>query len=62
MKYYTVNNSTLSISAWAKRAGVSRQAMASRVRKASTDEEISKALTAPPEQGCRTDIKQTAKA
>lgn len=58
MKSYTVNDSTRSISGWAKLAGVSRQAMASRVRKAVTAEELRTALTSPAGQGLRTDLKK----
>ena len=57
MKKYTVDNKTRSMSGWARLAGVSRQAMASRVRKASNEKEIQAALTAPAGQGTRTDIK-----
>ena len=56
MKKYTVKDKTKSMSGWAKEAGISRQAMASRIRKATTPEQLEAQLTQPAGQGARSDL------
>ena len=59
MKLYTVNGETKSISGWAKLVGISRQAMANRVRVAdrASPETLEAELIRPRDQGRRTDLK-----
>ncbi len=56
MKYYTVKDDTRSITGWAERVGISRQAMTRRIAKTSTDAELICALTERRYQGRRTDV------
>ena len=56
MKKYTVQGETKSMSGWAKEAGISRQAMASRIRKTTTPKELEAQLTLPAGQGARSDL------
>jgi len=56
MKTYTVGGSTLSIADWARRAGISRQAMTRRVNNAKTPEELASRLTQKVQQGQRNDL------
>jgi hypothetical protein len=51
LKLYTVGNKKLSLTQWAALAGVSRQAMAARVSKATSPEELTIALTFEDFQG-----------
>lgn len=55
MKIYMVNGTRLTASGWAERMGISRQAMASRIRKAKTQFELEEALTSSGRQGFRSD-------
>lgn len=55
MKIYTVNDTHLTASGWATRMGISRQAMASRIRKVSDTFGLEEALTTPGRQGFRSD-------
>ena len=55
MKMYMVNDTNLTASGWAERMGISRQAMASRIRKAKTGSELEEALTTSGRQGFRSD-------
>jgi len=56
MKMIKFNGETLSVTDWAKRVGISRQAMARKISKAQNPQEIKKALTTGARQGERTDI------
>lgn len=60
MKMYTVNGTSLTASGWAERMGISRQAMASRIRKARGGEDLKEALTTSGRQGFRSDKAQKA--
>lgn len=55
MKLYTIEGTTLSSCGWAQRMGISRQAMYSRIKKASNDQEMKDALTCTGRQGFRSD-------
>ena len=60
MKLYTVNGETKSISGWAKLVGISRQAMANRVRAAEQGNvaTVADELVRPRDQGRRTDLQK----
>ena len=51
MKYYTIKGQRLSLTQWAALAGITRQAMAARVAKAASPEELTIALTSSDFQG-----------
>jgi len=51
LKYYTVGSRRLSLTQWAADAGISRQAMTARVKKAASPEELRIALTTEDMQG-----------
>lgn len=51
MRYFTIDGKRKSITQWAAEAGISRQAMAARVDKAESPEELALVLTAEDFQG-----------
>ena len=55
MKNFKLDGITLSITGWAKKAKISRQAMARRLSEANTPAEMRRALTGQANQGKRTD-------
>lgn len=56
MKNYTIDNKTRSISGWAQKAGISRQAMQRRLKVAKTEEELRAAVSPVKRPGFRTDL------